>query len=130
MVINENGPVFSLSITMDGQAVTMKQITTTSKDQVRVPLKDFAMGAGIEFSYDIPSKTATLTRENVQAIITVGESEALVNGQPTTLEAPIQIVQNRLVAPLIAVTRLLDGKVEITNDQHHPYFIKYDLSFK
>ncbi|SDF57707.1 Copper amine oxidase N-terminal domain-containing protein [Fontibacillus panacisegetis] len=130
LVINENGPVFSLSITMDGQPVAMKQITTTSKDQVRVPLKDFAMAAGIEFSYDIPSKTATLTRENVQAIITVGESEALVNGQPTTLEAPIQIVQNRLVAPLIAVTRLLDGKVEITNDQHHSYFKNYDLSFK
>ncbi|MNC49411.1 hypothetical protein D3C75_985890 [compost metagenome] len=108
----------------------MKQIPTTSKDQVRVPLKDFAIAAGIEFSYDIPSKTATLTRENVQAILTVGENEVLVNGQPTMLEVPIQIVQNRLVAPLVEVAELLDGEVRITEDQKNPYSMNYDLSFK
>ncbi|MNN07395.1 hypothetical protein D3C81_1202190 [compost metagenome] len=130
LVINENGPLFSLSITMDGQAVSLKQIPTTSKDQVRVPLKDLAIAAGIEFSYDIPSKTATLTRENVQAILTVGENEVLVNGQPIMLKAPIQIVQNRLVAPLIEVTELLDGEVQVTGNHNNPYFLNYDLSFK
>ncbi|MNZ72707.1 hypothetical protein D3C78_910940 [compost metagenome] len=130
LVINENGPVFSLSITVDGQAVSLKQIPTTTKDQVRVPLKDFAMAAGIEFSYDIPSKTATLTRKNVQAILTVGENEVLVNGQPTALKAPIQIVQDRLVAPFVEVAELLDGEVQITNDQKDPYFMNYHLSFK
>lgn len=130
LVINENGPVFSLSITMDGQAVSLEHIPTTSEDQVRVPLKDFAITAGIKFSYDISSKTATLTREHVQAILTVGENEVLVNGQPTMLKAPIQIIQNRLVAPLVEITELLDGEVQITEKHNNPYFINYDLSFK
>lgn len=130
LVINENGPVFSLSITVDGQPATFTQIPTTFNDQVRVPLKDFALGIGAEFSYDAQTKQAILTRGDKELILEAGSSLASLNEEAVNLDAPAVIAKERLVGPVIQITQLLGGTVEMTEINGDPHFLNYNLSFK
>lgn len=130
LIINENGSVFSLFISIDGEPVDMNQLSTTANNEVRVPLKDFALISGVEFNYNTASKKATLTRGDQEVVFHVGELTASLNGQNITIESPAEIVQGRLVIPLISVVSLLGGEVTITQNEPYPYFINYDLSFK
>ncbi|WP_410770528.1 copper amine oxidase N-terminal domain-containing protein [Fontibacillus sp. BL9] len=128
LVINENGPVFSLTLTVEGQPASFSQIPTTSKDQVRVPLKDFALGTGAEFVYDAASKKATLTRGDKTLVLGANDPIATLNGEAVNLEAPVVIVKDRLVGPLIQITELLGGDVAIT-EAKDTHFVNYDLTF-
>ncbi|MEF2968275.1 copper amine oxidase N-terminal domain-containing protein [Paenibacillus sp. M1] len=129
LVINENGPVFSLSLTVDGQPAPFSQIPTTAKDQVRVPLKDFALGIGAEFSYDAAAKKAVLTRGDKELVINVNDPLASLNGEAVELDTQAVIVKDRLVGPVVQMTRLLGGEVTITEPNGDPHFVNYDLSF-
>jgi len=128
LVINENGPIFSLTITVNGQPATFSQVPTTSKDQVRVPLKDFAQGIGAEFDYDTGTKEATLIKGGNKLVFSVGDPIASLNGQAVELKSPAVIVKERLVGPVKQITELLGGHVTET-ETDGPYFLNYDLSF-
>lgn len=129
LVINENGPLFSLTLTVDGQPASFQQIPTTSKDQVRVPLKDFAEGIGAEFSYDTAAKKATLNLGDKELTLSVDDPLASVNGEAVNLDSQPVIVKGRLVGPVVQLTQLLGGNITTTEINGDPHFINYDLTF-
>lgn len=128
LVINENGPVFSLTLTVNGQPATFVQIPTTSKDQVRVAVKDFADGTGTTFSYDNDTKQATLQRGDKTLVLTADNPLATLNGEAVDLEAPAVIVQGRLAGPLMQIVKLLGGDIEVTESED-THFVNYDIQW-
>lgn len=129
LVINENGPLFSLTLTVDGQPASFQQIPTTSKDQVRVPLKDFAEGIGAEFIYDTAAKKATLTLGDKELVLSVNDPLANVNGEAVNLDSQPVIVKGRLVGPVVQLTQLLGGEITTTEVNGDPHFVNYDITF-
>lgn len=129
LVINENGPLFSLTLTVDGQPASFQQIPTTSKDQVRVPLKDFAEGIGAEFNYDTAAKKAILTLGDKELVLRVDDPLASVNGEAVNLDSQPVIVKGRLVGPVVQLTQLLGGEITTTEVNGDPHLVNYDITF-
>lgn len=62
--------VYSVVVSVNGREIGFSELPPAEGDRVRVPLKDFALAAGIEFSYDAAEKTASLTRGALLSLIT------------------------------------------------------------
>lgn len=128
LVINENGPIFSLTLTVEGREASFVQIPTTSKDQVRVAVKDFAEGTDTAFAYDNDTKQATLQRGSNTLILTADSPIATLNGEAVNLDAPAVIVQGRLAGPLMQIVKLLGGNIAVTESED-TYFVNYDIQW-
>lgn len=128
LVINENGPIFSLTLTVEGRTASFAQIPTTSKDQVRVAVKDFAEGTDTAFTYDNDTKQATLQRGDNTLVLTADSPIASLNDEAVELDAPAVIVQGRLAGPLMQIVNLLGGDIEVTESED-TYFVNYDIQW-
>ncbi|MBW4840414.1 MAG: copper amine oxidase N-terminal domain-containing protein [Paenibacillaceae bacterium] len=130
LVINEDGPVYSVVVNVNGQEVTFSELPPADDDQVRVPLKDFALAAGIEFNYDAANKTASLTRGDREVKVAVGADMATVNGTETPLETPTKIYNGRLTGPLLQIIHLLQGDVEVDQSEQESYIVTYNITLE
>ncbi|WP_018750096.1 copper amine oxidase N-terminal domain-containing protein [Paenibacillus sanguinis] len=128
LIIDEQGSVFSVDVNVNGKQVAFEELPPSARDQIRVPLKDFALAAGIDFNYDAGEKTVYLTHDDQKVSIAVGASTATVNGQETKLEAPAKIYNNRLTGPLIQIIHLLRGTVEVDRSKQNAYLVTYNIT--
>lgn len=130
LVVNEEGPVYSIVVNVNGKQITFNELPPADGDQVRVPLKDFAIAAGIDFSYDAAEKTADLTHGDQEVSIAVGSNTVTVNGEQTSLETPAKIYNDRLTGPLIQIIRLLKGDVQVDQAEKNSYVVTYNITLE
>lgn len=128
LVINEEGSVFSVAVNVNGKPIAFEELPPSAGDQVSVPLKDFALAAGIDFSYNIEEKIVDLAHGDQKLSIAVGASTATVNGQETELEAPAKIYNDRLTGPLIQIIHLLQGDVDVDRSEQDDYLVTYNIT--
>ncbi|MGG6314042.1 copper amine oxidase N-terminal domain-containing protein [Paenibacillus macerans] len=128
LVVNEEGPVYSVVVNVNGKQITFNELPPADGDAVRVPLKDFALAAGIDFSYDAAEKTVDLTHRDREVSIAVGADTATVNGEQTQLDTPAKIYNDRLTGPLIQIIRLLKGDVQVDQADPDDYVVTYNIT--
>lgn len=128
LVINEEGAVFSVAVHVNGKQIAFEELPPSAGDQVQVPLKDFALAAGIDFNYNVEEKTVDLAHGDQKVSIAVDASTATVNGQETELEAPAKIYNDRLTGPLIQIIHLLEGNVEVDHSEQDAYLVTYNIT--
>ncbi|MNW55646.1 hypothetical protein D3C74_333250 [compost metagenome] len=122
--------MYSVVVNVNGQEITFDELPPADDDQVRVPLKDFALAAGIEFNYNAADKTASLTRGEREVKVAVGADTATVNGTETPIEAPTKIYNGRLTGPLLQIIHLLQGDVEVDQSEQESYIVTYNITLE
>ena len=106
-----------VSVTVDNVAVEFDQNPIIIDGHTLVPVRAVFEQAGATVSWDQPTQTATITKDEYIVTIKYGESVMYKNGQPIALEQPADVINNRTMIPVRAIAEAMDFAV--TWDGHH-----------
>lgn len=124
--------------------------------RILVPLRSLGETLGFDVTWDEPSQSAILEKDQTLVSLTAGSVWASVNGVPVEIDTPMQVVNSRVLAPLRFIGEnfgctaewhgensqvriytnpsLVAAAVEYVtycslNDQATPYQVDYPLDF-
>lgn len=77
-----------------------------------VPVRALVRAFGAEVKWNPVDQTVTITRGDLTFVLTLGETEVLVNGEPIQLEVPAQAMNGRTVVPLRFIAEQMGFEVD------------------
>lgn len=125
VVVNDDNTVFSIIPRVNGELVVFGDIPKTSNSIVSVSLETLSEALDAEMDYDLDNQVATLKKGDRTVVLTLSEGTAEVNGEPETLEAPLQQYKGSLYGPLKSISTMLGA--DVTIDESDPYLKKYNI---
>ena len=87
-----------------GELLTFDVPPAIIDGEVLLPLRKVFQSMGAKVDWDDEKRTATVTKGNVELVLEAGSSTLLRNGDEVELDIPPQIVNNRLLVPLQALS--------------------------
>ena len=98
-------------ITTNGEAKDLDVPAQLIDNRTMVPLRAIfeALGASVEWNGD--TKTVTSVKGDTTVTLTVGENKLTVNGTEKALDVPGQIVENRTLVPVRAISEAFGCEV-------------------
>ena len=102
----------SLQVFVEGEQVSFDTEPIIDAGVTLVPLRVIMEKLGAEVAYDGEMGTITVSKEDKNISLKVGESKAKVNESTINLQVPAQIVNSRTLVPLRFISESLGAKVE------------------
>jgi hypothetical protein len=109
----------SATVVVNGQPMQFDQPPVEQNGRLFVPLRGVFEHLGASVVYSNGQINATAGRTTVQ--LQVGSTQATVNGQPTTLDAPPFLVGGRLLVPLRFISQALGASVNFVSSSDTVY---------
>ncbi len=82
-----------------------------------VPLRALSNIFDAQCSYDGAAKTVTITKDDTVIVMTIGEEQFTVNGQPMTMDAPAYVTENgRAMVPVRFIANAFGAVIKLTNN--------------
>lgn len=106
-----------VSVTVDNEAVEFDQNPVIIEGHTLVPVRAVFEKAGATVTWDQPTQTATITKDEYIVTIKYGDSVMYKNGEAIALEQPADVINNRTMIPVRAIAEAMDFAV--TWDGHH-----------
>lgn len=106
-----------VSVTVDNEAIVFDQNPVIIEGHTLVPVRAVFEKAGATVTWDQPTQTATITKDDYVVTIKYGESVMYKNGEAIALEQPADVINNRTMIPVRAIAEAMDFAV--TWDGHH-----------
>ena len=97
--------------TVNGEKKTMDVAPIIANSRTMLPVRYVAEALGAEIAWDGATSTATLKTADTEIKITVGATEAIVNGQAVQLDSPAFIENSRTYMPVRFVAETLGATV-------------------
>lgn len=101
----------SIVVFVDGKRVLFDVDPFVAAGHTFVPFRAIAEALGAEVAWDEPSQTVTLRTADRTVTLRVGQSQGVVNGVETPLQAPAQMKNGRVFVPLRFVGEALGAEV-------------------
>lgn len=101
----------TITVSVDGQNVAFDQPPVYKDGRVLVPLRGVFEEMGAIVEWDAPTRTVSAGSGSTDIRLVVGARTAWVNGVPTTLDVPAQIVGGRTMVPLRFLSESLGATV-------------------
>lgn len=117
IVNTEAGTVYSINASLNGEPQSFGFLPPATGEVIMAPLKPYAQMLGIAFDYNIDKKLITLAKGDQVAELTVGSDQALLDGQPVQLAAPVENKIGIMAAPLESIPALFGGTVTFGKEQ-------------
>ncbi len=108
-------PVFArdeIRVYIDGKKQAYDQMPVLVNDRTLVPLRGIFETLGAEVSWDDATQTATGVLGENTVSLTIGSTEATVNGQAVALDVPAQLISDRTMVPVRFISESLGADVE------------------
>ena len=105
------------TIVVDGTTLPASAIVTI-KDKTYVSLRAAADALNADVAFDGRTKTVTLTTVVRQAVMHLGDSSVLINGQRATMNAAPQLVLGRVMLPLSGLAVAMGARVAFDGAKH------------
>lgn len=102
-------------VRVDGELLQTDVAPVNRNGYLLVPLRAIFEALEADVSWEGTTKTAFAKRNGQQLQITVDSPVAFVNTDPTILDTPAELVDNRVMVPLRFVSENLDGTVRWDN---------------
>jgi alpha-tubulin suppressor-like RCC1 family protein len=102
----------NFTIIVNNKKLTFDQPPIEVKGRVKVPLRAIFDALHAEMIWDGKTSTVTAKKDSTIIMLTVGKSEATVNGKIITLDQSAEIVNNRILVPVRFVTESFGGTVD------------------
>ena len=93
-----------IQITIDGNLISSDVPPFIEQDRTFVPVRAIFEALGAEVSWDGQTKTVTATKNDTTIQLKIGIKEINVNGTTTTLDVSPQIISDRTMVPVRAVS--------------------------
>jgi len=102
-----------INVTVDGEPINfVGQRPIEQLGSVLVPLRGVFEKLGAQVAYDGATKTILAVKGNTSVSLTLGSTNAVVNGQMRTLSRPAQAMNGTTLVPLRFVSEALGAGVE------------------
>ncbi len=102
----------SISITLNGQPLTFDQMPIMESDRVLVPMRGIFEALGAQVSWEEATETVTGKLGGTTVVLSIGNTNATVNGSPVTLDVPARLVNDRTLVPIRFISESLGAKVD------------------
>ncbi len=108
-------PVFaqetSISVLLDGEYITFDVAPATINDRTMVPVRAIFEALGATVDWLPESGTVLSNMGETEVRLTVNDATLYKNGSPVTLDVPAQIVNERTLVPVRAISEAYDCQV-------------------
>ncbi|NPV44454.1 MAG: copper amine oxidase N-terminal domain-containing protein, partial [Firmicutes bacterium] len=81
-----------------------------------VPFRAITEALGAEVSYDPETMTVTVTKGDIEVILTLGSTIAVVNGEEVEMDTNPELISNRTFVPIRFLSQALGADVEYDPD--------------
>jgi hypothetical protein len=105
------------SIVVDGTSLPASAVAVI-KDKAYVSLRAAASALNADVAFDGRTKTVTLTTVVRQAVMHIGDTSVVINGQRTKMNAAPQLVLGRVMLPLRSLAVALGAHVAFDGASH------------
>lgn len=118
----DNGSTKFIKVLIDDEEVYFDQDPIIYSNRVLVPIRAVMESIGANVEWD--NNNITLTKDNTNIEITIGETEVLLNGEILNLDVPAQIISGRTLVPVRFISQCLNYNVEWNQDTQTVNVIK------
>jgi len=80
--------------------------------RIMIPLRSTAQLLGASVDWDNSKNTAIIKKDGTTILMQVGSNTPIVNGKPTTMDAPAEICNSRVMVPLRFVSETMGCNVQ------------------
>ena len=101
-----------ITVTLNGTPLSFDQAPIIQNDRTLVPLRVIFEALGADVAWDDWTQTVTAVKGEVTVKVTVGKNAMFKNGQTIPLDVPAQIVNDRTLVPVRAVSEAFDCSVD------------------
>lgn len=108
----EINPADEIRVFVNGRLQTFDQPPLIDHERTLVPLRTIFTALGAQIEWDEATQTVTAKQGDAEIRLTVGNSQAIVNGKAVNLEVPAKIVQSRTLVPARFIGEALGAEVE------------------
>lgn len=113
----DNGVRAFITVTVNGQTVLFDQDPLLIGGRTLVPMRAILEALGAEVAWDQETQMLTAVRDTDTIMLTVGEQQGYVNGQPVQMEKAAQIIGGRVLVPVRFIAEGLQAKVYWNEDE-------------
>ena len=101
-----------ITVTLDGNPITFDVPPQLIEGRTMVPLRMIFEALGAEVSWDDATQTASGVKGDTTVKITINEKVLYKNGQAITLDVPAQLINDRTLVPVRAISESFDVLVD------------------
>lgn len=102
----------NIKVTVNGEYVTFDQSPIIENDRTLVPFRAIFEKLGAKVDWDNDTRTVTAVKDGTTITLKIGEKAININGENKELDAASQIVNDRTLVPVRAISEALGCKVE------------------
>jgi len=102
----------TISVVVDGQNLTFDQPPVIVNDRTLVPLRAIFEALDATVEWNEATRTVTSTRNDTTVSVTIDSDKIYVNGEEKIIDVPAQIISDRTMVPVRAISESFDCNVE------------------
>lgn len=102
----------NIKVTVNGEYVAFDQPPIIENDRTLVPFRAIFEKLGAKVEWDNNTRTVTAVKDGTTITLKIGEKAININGENKELDAASQIVNDRTLVPVRAISEALGCKVE------------------
>lgn len=106
----------NIPIIINGEEIVCDQPPVIMEGRTLVPLRAIFEGLGAEVYWNNDTRSVTATKDGTTIFLTIGSSVLYKNGEATHMDVPGQIINERTVVPVRAVSESFGANVYWDND--------------
>ena len=105
-----------IKIVIDGETVTFDQMPVLKNDRTLVPMRGIFETLGATVDWEETTQTVTGTKDDISVTLTIGDTNAKVNGKNVTLDVPAMTISDRTMVPVRFISESLKCDVDWDGD--------------
>ena len=105
-----------ISVTLNGERIDFDQPPVIVNDRTLVPLRAIFEALGATVAWDDNTRTVTAKKDSMFISLAIGSDKLYVNDKEITLDVPAQIVNDRTLVPVRAISESFGCKVDWNGD--------------
>jgi hypothetical protein len=111
--ISNRDTKLAVKVTVDGETIDFKGVPPQMQgSRIMVPMRGVFEHMGAQLAWDPSARTVRAVRGESRVVVTVGKTDAMVNGQVAAVETPPIVAEGRVMVPLRFLAHALGAKVE------------------
>lgn len=103
-----NNTTEKINILINNQFLESDQPAVSVNDRTLVPMRAIFEALGAEVEWNENTQTVTGTKNNMTVSITINEKNILINEEKNEIDVPAQLINNRTMVPVRAVSEAFD----------------------
>jgi len=107
-----------IKLLVNGQPVQTEVPVVLKNNAVLIPLRDLAEVLAVKVQWNASMKEVVLSKPDQEVKFTVGELNAQLNNSRTTLTAPAELIDNRVMVPLRTLSEIMGATVAWDSNTH------------